>query len=52
MIDPEESSRAHSQTLKEFVARDIASGAILYFAPYEVVHRENVAAMSREPVND
>lgn len=52
MIDPEESSRAHTQTLEEFVAHDVASGAILYFAPYEVVHRENVAAMSREPVND
>jgi cyclase len=52
MIDPEESSRAHSQTLEEFVAHDIASDAILYFAPYEVVHRENVAAMSREPVNN
>lgn len=52
MIDPEESSRAHTQTLEDFVAHDIASGAILYFAPYEVVHRENVAAMSREPVND
>jgi glyoxylase-like metal-dependent hydrolase (beta-lactamase superfamily II) len=52
MIDPEESSRAHTQTLEDFVAHDIASGAVLYFAPYEVVHRENVAAMSREPVND
>lgn len=52
MVDPEESSRAHTQTLHDFVAHDIASGAIQYFAPYEAVHRENVAAMSREPVND
>lgn len=29
-------------TLKEFAAEDIASGAILYFAPYEAVHRSNV----------
>jgi glyoxylase-like metal-dependent hydrolase (beta-lactamase superfamily II) len=29
-------------TLKEFAAEEIASGAILYFAPYEAVHRSNV----------
>lgn len=52
MIDPEESSRAHTQTLEDFVAHDIASGAIEYFAPYEVVHRENVAAVGRHPVRD
>ncbi|MGE6783319.1 MBL fold metallo-hydrolase [Ensifer adhaerens] len=28
--------------LKEFAADEIASGAILYFAPYEAVHRSNV----------
>lgn len=52
MIDPEEASRAHTQTLADFIAHDIASGAVLHYAPYEVVHRANVAAMSREPVND
>ncbi|WP_234804071.1 MBL fold metallo-hydrolase [Ensifer adhaerens] len=29
-------------TLKEFAADEIASGAILYFAPYEAVHQSNV----------
>jgi cyclase len=51
LIDPEEASRARTQSLLEFVERDIASGAILYFAPYETVHRENVAAVSRQPVD-
>lgn len=52
LIDPEEASRARTQSLLDFVERDIASGAILYFAPYEAVHRENVAAVSRKPVDD
>jgi cyclase len=51
LIDPEEASRARTQSLLEFVERDIASGAILYFAPYETVHRENVAAAGRQPVD-
>ncbi|HEV7308667.1 MBL fold metallo-hydrolase [Ensifer sp.] len=29
-------------TLKDFVADEIAAGAILYFAPYEAVHQSNV----------
>lgn len=33
------------ESLKEFVADDIASGSILYFEPYEEVHRRNVAAV-------
>ncbi|MBD9649461.1 MBL fold metallo-hydrolase [Ensifer sp. ENS09] len=36
------STGAATGTLKEFAAADIASGAILYFAPYEAVHRSNV----------
>ncbi len=36
------STGAATGTLKEFAAEDIASGAILYFAPYEAVHRSNV----------
>lgn len=52
LIDPEETSRARTQSLEDFVERDIASGAILYFAPYEPVHRENIAAVSRRPVDD
>lgn len=31
--------------LRTFVAEDLASGAIGYFAPYEAVHRSNVAKM-------
>lgn len=47
LLDPEEASRAHTLPLSEFVKRDIESGAIVYFAPYENVHRENVAAVGR-----
>ncbi|WP_426124655.1 MBL fold metallo-hydrolase [Pararhizobium sp. PWRC1-1] len=32
--------------LKDFIAADIASAAILYFAPYEAVHQSNIAAMT------
>lgn len=51
MLDPEEASRARALPLSEFVERDIASGSIIYFAPYETVHRENVLAVSRLPVD-
>lgn len=51
LLDPEEASRARTLSLQEFAARDIASGAIVYFAPYEAVHRENVKAVSRQPVD-
>jgi cyclase len=33
-------------SLQGFVAKDIASGAIVYFAPYETVHASNIAAVS------
>lgn len=36
-----------SETLLEFIQSDLAAGAIAYFQPYEVVHRENVAAVRR-----
>ncbi|NRQ13219.1 MBL fold metallo-hydrolase [Ensifer sesbaniae] len=32
-------------TLAEFAAEEIASGALVYFAPYEAVHRSNVERM-------
>jgi cyclase len=32
--------------LKDFAAADIASGAILYFPPYEEVHQSNIAAVT------
>ncbi|MDQ0391028.1 MBL fold metallo-hydrolase [Labrys monachus] len=31
--------------LRDFIAGDIASGAVLYFEPYEDVHRKNIAAV-------
>ncbi|MDW5315104.1 MBL fold metallo-hydrolase [Rhizobium sp. PL01] len=33
-------------SLRDFAATDIASGAILYFPPYEDVHQSNVAAVT------
>ncbi|OBZ97221.1 beta-lactamase [Pararhizobium polonicum] len=32
-------------SLKDFAAEEIASGAILYFAPYEEVHQRNIATV-------
>jgi cyclase len=48
LIDPQEASRARTHLLSTFLERDIATGAIIYFAPYEAVHRENVAATGRD----
>jgi hypothetical protein len=47
LLDPEESVRAADMSLEQFVADDLASGAILYFEPYEPVHRENLAAINK-----
>lgn len=33
--------------LNTFIADDIAAGAVLYFEPYEDVHRKNIAAVRR-----
>ncbi|MGL3606696.1 MBL fold metallo-hydrolase [Rhizobium sp. G187] len=33
------------ESLESFVAADIASGAIHYFAPYETVHSQNIAVL-------
>jgi cyclase len=33
-------------SLRDFAATDIASGAILYFPPYEDVHQSNIAAVT------
>ncbi|UVC10941.1 MBL fold metallo-hydrolase [Rhizobium sp. TH2] len=52
LIDPEESSRARTQPLQEFLDNDISTGAVIYFAPYETVHRENVAAVGRDNPHD
>lgn len=48
LIDPEESSRAHTMSLADFLRHDISTGAVIYFAPYETVHRENIAAVARD----
>lgn len=34
-------------SLREFVAADIAAGRILYFEPYEAVHRSNIAEVRK-----
>ena len=33
------------ERLTDFIADDIASGAVTYFEPYEAVHQENIAAV-------
>jgi cyclase len=46
---PQEASRppAEIASLEAFIAADIATGAVLYFGPYEEVHRKNIAAVSQ-----
>lgn len=44
LLDPV--TRRSGGSLKAFVADDLASGAILYFEPYEAVHSKNIAALS------
>jgi glyoxylase-like metal-dependent hydrolase (beta-lactamase superfamily II) len=38
-------ARLQTEPLKTFIAEDIASGAVVYFEPYETVHAQNVAAV-------
>jgi cyclase len=45
LLDPAERARAAGMSLEAFAADDIASGAVLYFAPYEPVHKQNIAAI-------
>jgi glyoxylase-like metal-dependent hydrolase (beta-lactamase superfamily II) len=47
LLDPDQRQPASATSLKEFVEGDTASGAISYFEPYEAVHQENIAAISR-----
>lgn len=42
LLDPAERQKAAATTLQDFAAADIESGAVIYFEPYEAVHRENV----------
>lgn len=34
-----------AESLKQFVAAELASGALTYFAPYAAVHRQNIAVL-------
>jgi glyoxylase-like metal-dependent hydrolase (beta-lactamase superfamily II) len=47
LLDPQQSAAASSMSLKEFVGDEIASGAILYFQPYEAVHSDNMDAINK-----
>lgn len=38
-------ARKSAGSLKAFAAEDLATGAILYFEPYEAIHSKNVAAV-------
>lgn len=38
-------SKPEAMSLKDFIAEDLAAGAIDYFEPYEAVHRRNVVAI-------
>ena len=39
-------------SLKDFIAEDLAAGAIDYFQPYEAVHRRNVVAIVSQSDGD
>jgi glyoxylase-like metal-dependent hydrolase (beta-lactamase superfamily II) len=47
LLDTEERERARDLSLRGFVTEDIAFGALIYFEPYEAVHRENIAALQK-----
>jgi hypothetical protein len=43
LVDPQERERAEAMSLKDFIADDLASGAVVYFEPYEAIHRKNMS---------
>ncbi|MFN7101948.1 MAG: MBL fold metallo-hydrolase [Pseudorhizobium sp.] len=47
-----ELSKPQAMSLKDFIAEDLAAGAIDYFPPYEAVHRRNVVAIMSLPESD
>jgi len=47
LLDPRQLQDALETSLREFVRDEIASGATQYFEPYETVHRENIAAITK-----
>lgn len=42
---PDGLARAAQQSLKDFIAQELEMGGIVYFEPYEAVHRENIEAV-------
>jgi len=47
-----ELSKPEVMSLKDFIAEDLAAGAIDYFQPYEAVHRRNVVAIVSQSDGD
>lgn len=47
LIDRAEDPALDGLSLRDFVAEDIAAGRIIYFEPYEVVHRANIAEVRK-----
>lgn len=43
LADPQTRERAEAMSLKDFIAHDLASSALVYFEPYEDVHRMNMS---------
>ncbi|PDT82581.1 MBL fold metallo-hydrolase [Sinorhizobium sp. BJ1] len=46
LIDAVKQDRVAIEPLKDFIAQDLAAGAVSYFEPYEAVHRKNIAALA------
>jgi glyoxylase-like metal-dependent hydrolase (beta-lactamase superfamily II) len=47
LLDRDERQLAAATSLRDFIADDIDSSVLIYFEPYEMVHRENVAAVDK-----
>jgi glyoxylase-like metal-dependent hydrolase (beta-lactamase superfamily II) len=47
-----ELSTPEAMSLKDFIAEDLAAGAVDYFQPYEAVHRRNVVAIMSQSDGD
>lgn len=41
-----------SESLKDFIAPELAAGTLTYFAPYEAVHSQNIAVLKGAPVDE
>jgi hypothetical protein len=46
LLDGVQRGEAVDPSLRSFAAEEIASGAIVYFPPYETVHADNIAALT------